>query len=552
MPKLLCLLFIVLIANVDLSGQLPHFSFQHYISENGYPVKECFGIVQDKNGYIWANQINSLLRFDGTNFHEYAHDENDSFSLPFGKVYDMANGDNDRLFIAYNKGICYYDPAIDGFRKFIPEDSLRSSIAAVPFVTKDLLLFGLQDKSIRVVDLKTRKLIAFAKCPANITFVFVDSRNRIWVGTHAGLYQFIPETNNYELYWKDTVHTSYGAGMVAAINEDSEHTIWFTGYNSGIYSLHTENKKIRFYDFAPMHWTTAQFYGISSLATHLINGKEYLFANSNDGLAILDPLTGIYSMLVYNSANRQSIPQNELSDVFFDRTGTLWLAGKNGLSKSDRIQPLFRTVHLACLAKDQNTGNPNLTNESIKEINSIVVDGEQVWIATDNHGILQYDLKKDSLVKQILIPASNVKTLPVSELYQDKDARLWVGTSGGIYVYIPSSGKLINLGKNNLGKDVFAKTEVADNIIEDSQGNIWIGTVEGISIYDRQLNFVKNLKEEKDNPGSLKGALVFAMYHTKEQRIWVSTKALNLYDEKKASFVPVSPGSNQFLPLCMK
>ena len=44
MPKLLCLLFIVLIANVDLSGQLPNFSFQHYSSENGYPVKESFSV----------------------------------------------------------------------------------------------------------------------------------------------------------------------------------------------------------------------------------------------------------------------------------------------------------------------------------------------------------------------------------------------------------------------------------------------------------------------------------------------------------------------------
>src|SRR6185436_8171583 len=126
MPKLPCLLFIVLIANVDLSGQLPNFSFQHYSSENGYPVKESFSVTQDKYGYIWTSQLTSVTRFDGTNFHVYAHDDNDTLSLPYGKVYDIAVGEKDRLFIAYNRGISYYDPAIDGFRKLIPEDSIRS------------------------------------------------------------------------------------------------------------------------------------------------------------------------------------------------------------------------------------------------------------------------------------------------------------------------------------------------------------------------------------------------------------------------------------------
>ncbi len=540
MHKPLCLLFIVLTAYLNLAGQLPHFSFQHYSSENGYPIKECSSIAQDKNGYIWVKQVSSLLRFDGTNFHVYAYSDYDSFSLPKGRAYDIANGDNERLIVSYNKGICYYDPSVDGFRKLIPDDSIRSGIAASPFATKDKLWFALQDKTIRHVDFKKGNITTYAKCPSNITFVYADSRSRIWIGTHAGLYQFFPGENRYELYWKDTVHTEYGAGMVTGINEDREHSIWFTGFNSGVYRMNPENRAIRFYDFKPMHWTTLQYFAINNLLIHTINGKQYIFTDSNDGAVILDPETGIYSLLIYDPANRQSVPQNEITDLFFDKTGTLWVTGKNGISKSDRIQPLFKTVHLACLAKNQYTGKPNLTNESNKEITSIVPDGDQVWIATTTQGVLQYNLKKENLVKQILLPATGIRTLPVSELYMDREARLWIGTTEGVYVYIPSSGKLVNLGKENIGKDTFAKTEITDNIIEDSQGNIWVGTTEGISIYNNQLRFLKNLKEEKNNPGSLKGAHIFAMCPAPDQQIWIATKTLNLYDEKKASFIPVS------------
>jgi hypothetical protein len=173
------------------------------------------------------------------------------------------------------------------------------------------------------LDAKSGTLTSYAACENYVACVFVDSRKRVWVGTHNGVYRFDPQQNKYELYWQDTIHTLYGAGMVRDIIADEKNNLWFAGTNSGIYSLDPVHHTIKFLIFTPVHWHKTKFYLISYLVcTQLMEFRTSLPTATMDWF--LNSVTGKYAVIKHDPSNPHSVLSNNVNDVFYDNTGTIW------------------------------------------------------------------------------------------------------------------------------------------------------------------------------------------------------------------------------------
>jgi signal transduction histidine kinase/ligand-binding sensor domain-containing protein len=265
-----------------------------------------------------------------------------------------------------------------------------------------------------------------------------------------------------------------------------------------------------------------------------INGVPYILANSNDGLVFLNSVTGKYSVIKHDPRNPHSILSNNVNDVFYDNTGTIWLATLQGLCKSEKMLPGLKTVRIGLLKNE----NEDLENYG-SEIKVIRQDprNSTIWIGTASRGLWQYDWGKDSVIKQIPILNGQHQPGEISELYIDKSGRLWMGTSAGAAVYEPGTEQLNFISQKNAGKDRFAKNEVTSNFMEDSQNNIWVGTSNGVSIYDLHLQFVKNIIEEWDDPAKIKSHYIYALHPKNEHQVWIISRMLKLYDLDSGSFV---------------
>ncbi len=73
-------------------------------------------------------------------------------------------------------------------------------------------------------------------------------------------------------------------------------------------------------------------------------------------------------------------------------------------------------------------------------------------------------------------------------------------------------------------------------VIQDRKGYIWFATGDGIDRYDGYV--FKIFRHDPNDPGSLSGSFVRALYEDPEGRIWVGTfsDGLNLYDPNTGSF----------------
>ncbi|HEV3327197.1 MAG TPA: triple tyrosine motif-containing protein, partial [Puia sp.] len=487
--------------------------------------------TQDKYGFIWFATEHSLIKHDGSTFKIYRHDDKDSLSIPESRSYDLYCGANGLLLLVCDKGICYYDYDGDRFTRLVSSDSFKTTLVGIPFLHDHEIWFAAADRALRCFDLITGKTRTFAACSSYIATIFVDSRRNTWIGTHEGLYLFDPKKNRYERWWKDSLHSTYGASMVTSIIEDEENEIWFTGYNSGIYKMNLETRRAAFFDFQPFHWKPFHFYALDHLLSCSINGRPSIVACSVDGLVILDRSAGNISLVRHDPSDPSSLTSNELFNIFKDNTGEIWIATADGISEAERVLANFRTIPLAWLSR------PN----AIRAIWP-VLRNKVIWIGTDSMGLLKYDLLGNRAIQRIPVMNRHSRLLAINELYMDKAGRLWLGTNEGVGIADTATGKITWPAReqprgDHAVRDLFAESEVSSNFIEDGQGNIWVGTANGISIYSRGLQFVKNLKEEKNAQGTLQGTHIFALYPKNDHQVWVTTKTVNLYDLKTNSFV---------------
>ncbi|MBL7775349.1 MAG: histidine kinase, partial [Saprospiraceae bacterium] len=100
LPALLLRLFI-LVAPPLAAQSAPHPAFRQYNTDDGLSSSEIYGILQDREGYIWISSDNGVSRFDGYGFRNYSVKdgllENVIFRMQLdtaGRVWMQAMGGN--------------------------------------------------------------------------------------------------------------------------------------------------------------------------------------------------------------------------------------------------------------------------------------------------------------------------------------------------------------------------------------------------------------------------------------------------------------------------
>jgi ligand-binding sensor domain-containing protein/two-component sensor histidine kinase len=141
--------------------------------------------------------------------------------------------------------------------------------------------------------------------------------------------------------------------------------------------------------------------------------------------------------------------------LFEDRTRKLWAGAQNGL-----------------FVWDGNTWKPfaipNLS--SSLAVHAIVQDAEgNLWIGTEGAGLqCLREGRCETFNRTNGLPSNNI-----SSLFLDRDAVLWIGTSGGLARY--SHGKLTAYSRNE-----GMITDSIAYITEDDLGNLWLGSSVGL------------------------------------------------------------------------
>ena len=287
-----------------------------------------------------------------------------------------------------------------------------------------------------------------------------------------------------------------------------------------------------------------------------------MWFGTEDGLNKYDG----YQFAVYkhDPDNSSTLSDDEVSAIYEDRSGNLWIGTHNGLNRFDRTTGTF-----TCYQHDPD--DPQSLSWPV--VLSICEDrAGTLWVGTEGGGLGQLDQATNTFTHYQHAP-DDPRTLSddsVYAIYKDRSGELWVGTDGGLDRFDRTTGTfthyrhdpndLQSLGDNSvrvifedrqgvlwIGTDgggldrmdrpsqTFIHYEhspgdlhgLSDNrvqaILEDGAGRLWVGSPSGLDLLDRSHNRFVHYQHDPNDPHSLSDNMVYAIYEDRSGVLWIGT-----------------------------
>ena len=234
------------------------------------------------------------------------------------------------------------------------------------------------------------------------------------------------------------------------------------------------------------------------------------------------------------NSGSNTIPGNQIMMIVEDSEGNLFFRADMALVKYDLNKARFHTL--------RETGVTGITsfkgeiwvtssdsvfkwNESEKQLEFFYKTGLQnsvrsirwdkngrLWIGTSN-GL--YLMDKDKPITRI-IPNHSIYAI-----FESQKNEIWVSCRNNGLFHIDQSGQITNYSYNPSNPNTISSNQVRE-IVEDDYGNLWIGTFNGLNKYNPNTKqFSVSVKD--NTPGSLRHSSVFSLFKDNQGTIWVGT-----------------------------
>jgi len=437
-----------------------------------------YSLLWDESGQLWVGTSAGLSLFDvdASTAHNFRHDPNNPHSIAAGEVQDLSAGANQRIWVGTSRGLGSYDTS----RKLFDQYTL-SPAGGTP--------------------LKTPSVKATLEMP----------NGTLWVGTeHNGLYLLDPATGRCRSFVNDPRDdSSLSDNEVMSLMVDRTGVIWI-GTSNGANRLDSKAK---------------QFYHIfnqpgspSSLSNDCVwslweDRKGDVWTVTEDGLDIYHPETGLVSLIAADPDDPRAPSYNSFVDLYGDRDGGIWMAARDGaLNRYNPETGIFQRF----AAHPDSAGM--LATDKI-----FAVDGDKqgrVWMGS-MEGLEVYDLVTGKF-KSIRHDPKNEQSLPqgnIRALIFDHKGRLWVSAWGnGVSYRDPVTGAFHHF-RHRTDDSSSLSGNVALCIFEDSRDRIWVGTSSGLNLLNPETGKCLWFTERNGLPNNT----IYGILEDKAGKLWFST-----------------------------
>lgn len=243
--------------------------------------------------------------------------------------------------------------------------------------------------------------------------------------------------------------------------------------------------------------------------------QGFLWFGTQEGLNQYDG----YDFTVYKADPNQP---DALSDAFItsiveDASGSLWLGTYyGGLNHFDRQTGVFT-------AYQPNAEDPrSLPSERVTAL--LLSSTGQLWVGTRS-GLSVLDDDRQGFTTYTHDPEvrTSLSADEVLSLYEDEDGIIWVGTEDGLNLLDPEQGTFTRY----LDRAYTAISRVSA-ITGDGEQGVWVGTENGLLHFDRASRTYRIYVHDADDPNSLSGNNVTALYRDSSGALWVGLEESGL------------------------
>ncbi|NVK23832.1 MAG: diguanylate cyclase [Gammaproteobacteria bacterium] len=392
--------------------------FKRITTKDGLPSTYINTILQRKNGLMWIGTKGGLARFDGLNITSYHYNPDNNNGLGSDDITALYEDHKQQLWVGTINGLYKFDDGTSDFNHIPTLDTNQPLV--IFYITQDnnnRYWIG-TDQGLYVLD-ERQQLVWQYKVENSIKFIGQSSSNEMWIGTKQGLYlvnpitlspESLPSNKNDQLpkYSRLSIYD----GLI------DKETLWLATRNWGLIKIDLNTNTIsNEYSKYSGHLNHDSVWTLAKQQDDLWLGYFY------DGISRFSPSSETNLSHKYHPQINYTIPYNNVSKLYFDNTGLLWIATTNGLAITDPKNKLVRQIG----------EYQSITNKHVWSIDKHKSD---IWFGTED-GLNKFNLTSNKLTT---FPSSNgdgkLPNTIIWSLYATNE-HVWLGTNSGLLKFNP-------------------------------------------------------------------------------------------------------------------
>lgn len=487
------------------------YNYRNFNTEDGLAQSYIYSIIQDVHGYLWIGTGGGLSRYNGFVFDNYTTSDSladnfiscsivDGEGIWFGHMNGMLSYYNGKQFKAFN--IPQQNPGPVTHFANSPDGQIWASSYSNGLMKLD-------------INVGVEKTYAFDNNIYISTFEYL-SDNELLIGTNTGLMHCrINDRDEIEII--QPVEEISGFKITSIQKMRRESGFYVATENEGIYKLTIPDNGFKANK-------------IELKPDNEITGVQYVYEDSRSNLWIGTFGSGLAKIVFSSYGELTKIDRydrtngfitNNVKTVFEDREGNIW-AGNYGEGLTQITPKVFFFNSLD-------------NASSGKNIFAICITGQFRWIGTEK-GLIKMDHASGRIIS-LYGESSGLPRDTVTSVYTVNGEELWIGTDKhGIFRMKISSDRILKyeIGSGTLENSVIAITGSGDGV--------WIGTKKGLCNIDLLAD---TIKWYTINQGGLPHNNIRGLYAGNRDILWVTTRSNTLayIQDEKVHKIPINPVS---------
>ena len=348
-----------------------------------------------------------------------------------------------------------------------------------------------------------------------VTGVVQDNKGLIWIATDHGGINLLDKKDFSirHLLAREDDDKSLSQNSINSLYKDDAGIIWIGTYKEGASYYHEDIRQFPLYRHQPSEPGSLPYNDVNRFVE---DAKGNLWIGTNGGgLIYFNRATGKYVQYLHRPADPTSLSNDVIVSLCIDHEQRLWIGTYyGGLDCYDG--KTFR--HYRHKDSDSNS----IADDRVWEIRE---DSHgRLWVGTLAAGLDLFDRERNVFVHHRPVAVTG----PANATSAD------ASSGGGSPANAPSVGASSANASGTYGS---VHSGYISELMEDWDGNLWIGTDMGIDVLEAGSTRFRHYANEEGNPSSLSNNNVISIMEDGRGLIWVGTRdGLDLFDKKNRTF----------------